>query len=92
MKNFEVLNKIPTRKFSINGIVYNRDDVYGQCFTRIIEDCAAKGKLHVRWNKAQKAFVNEHLISVHPSIDVQAREATCSGFLFNEADIVYIKD
>jgi hypothetical protein len=92
MKNFEVLDRIPTKRFSINGIIYNRDDVHDQRFTRVIEDSPAKGKLHVRWNKDQKAFVNEHLVSVHPSIDVQAREASCSGFLFNESDIVYLKD
>ena len=92
MKNFEVLNRIPTRQFAINGIIYNREDVHGQRFTRVVEDSYAKGKLHVRWITNQKAFVNEHLISVSPSVEVKAREASCSGFLFEESDIIYLDD
>jgi len=91
-KDFEILDLIPTKTFAINGIVYNKDNVYKKRFTRVIEDCASYGKLHVTWDVPQKAFIDDHGHSVNPVREIKAREALCSGFFFDENDIEYIKD
>lgn len=91
-KDFEILHTIPTKRFSINGIVYNRDDVYKGRFTKVTKECELEGKLHVRWNTPQRAFLDGKFTSVNPEYHSKAHEALCSGFVFNEADLVYIKD
>ena len=92
MKEFEVLSEIPTNKFAINGIIYKKEDVYKGRFTKVVGDANVKGKIHVRWNKPQKAFVDEYFNSVKPQNNFKAREAICSGFLFEETDIEYLLD
>lgn len=92
MRDFKVLEKIHTKKFSINGIVYNTADVYEGRFTEVLKDCQIQGKWHVRWNKPQKAYCDEYGNSVNVNNDIQARECLCSGFLFNKEDISYIED
>ena len=92
MSEFEILNEIPTKRFSINGIVYNKEDVYRGRFTKAIVDSNIKGKIHVRWNTPQTAFVDEYFNSVKCENNFKAREAVCSGFMFDEKDIEYILD
>jgi len=87
MKNFEVLEKIKTKRFSINGITYYTKDVREGRFTRIVADGEAKGKLHVSWNQPQNAYIDEYGNSVHPNLNFKARLCRCSGFLFDEADL-----